>query len=72
VSTTAQRLPFPVALFPAAHAVGDTLRRAARAVWAALEAQGQARARRELLSIASRLESSRPDMAARIRRAAAR
>ena len=42
-------------------------RRAGRAVWHALEAHGTARARREILAYADRLECVRPDIARQLR-----
>ena len=41
--------------------------RAGRAVWQALEAMGQARARRELLILADRWETTQPELAAQLR-----
>jgi hypothetical protein len=44
-------------------------RRAGRRIWKALEAGGQARAKRELLQLAQRLESTEPALAKELRSA---
>jgi hypothetical protein len=46
--------------------------RAGSAVWRALEASGQARARRELLAFADRCESLQPELAKELRTAVGR
>lgn len=44
--------------------------RACRGVWRFLEVLGQARARRDMLEVANSIASSRPQLAAQLRRAA--
>lgn len=51
-------------------ALRERLAAVGRKAWLALEREGQRRARPELLAAASRLESTQPDVAARLRAAA--
>ena len=62
----------PAGRAPAAAATRPTawLARAASTVWNALEASGQARARRELLDFALRCEGQQPELAKELRTAA--
>ncbi len=53
-------------------AAPDVLKRAFAALWAALEAVGAARGRRELLQLAREHEAMRPEFAATLRDAARR
>jgi hypothetical protein len=52
-------------------AVAAWLARFGSSVWRALEATGQARARRELLDFADRCESNQPELAKELRSASA-
>ncbi len=53
-------------------ALAASLRRFGHRVWDALEAYGEARARPQLLQIASRVAITDPELAARIRQSVAR
>jgi hypothetical protein len=57
---------------PTASPLRTSLARAGSALWRALEASGQARARRELLAFADRCESLQPDLAQELRVAVGR
>ena len=62
----------PATARPSAPAQPGRLARWGTAVWKALECVGQARARRELLILADRWETGRPELAAQLRAASRR
>jgi hypothetical protein len=54
------------------HDVFQALGRSLRAAWSVLEGLGRARARGQLLQLAREVQASRPELAAQLRRSAAR
>jgi hypothetical protein len=67
-SLNALKLPrAPAAAWASGLAPPSRVARFGAAVWRTLEAIGQARARRELLRLADRWETSQPDLAAQLR-----
>ena len=62
----------PATVRPSAPTQPGRLARWGAAVWHALEGVGQARARRELLILADRWETARPELAAQLRAASRR
>lgn len=59
----------PVAIPPQRSVLHAALARTGQWVWRAMEAHGQARARRELLQLADRCEKYQPDLARELRAA---
>jgi hypothetical protein len=58
------------AIAPRAARLRTAILAACQGVWAFLKAVGQARARREMLEVADSISASRPELAARLRKAA--
>jgi hypothetical protein len=64
--------PLPMSSTPAGAQGAGLVARIGASVWKWLEAVGQARARRELLSLAAMYETNQPELAKELRAACAR